>query len=282
MLVEEICKQLEREDRVKEYFYVTDLGKCPRKVIMDFGDFKKKPLTESELLMFKFADYIHERVTSLLRKSDRFVVAANELSLNGGLPNFWHGRCDALLFDLHDRIFIPLEIKSTRAFRYTSDFPKPEHIMQINAYMFALITMGYDTQRGIILYVDRSGSNKPLEFKIPYDENILHEFKKYEELYKKHFETELTLPPVMAREIKKVRNTLYLVPSWQCDYCHYQGLSCNPNMSKNKLGELTKEGFKKSRDYGKFADEIDQNKLNKFIKPEEIENFGEYVKAVSD
>lgn len=278
----EIFKQLQREKRKKKNFYVTDLGKCPRKVIMDFGDYEKKPLTDSELLMFGFADYIHVKLTSLIKKSNKYAVIAEELSVNEGLPEQWHGRLDTLLFDLEDKIFLPIEWKSTRSFVTNMDLPKNQHYYQVLAYLYALNRMGYEVETGIILYVDRTGSNKPIECVVVRDDD---EFTDMCVTYNNYLATYLDkkiLPEMLPRELKNYKSGLYLHPNWQCQYCHFQDISCKPNMSKNKIGNITNGKLIKGRNWGRYEDEVDRGELNKLLNPEEIEDFGEYCKAISD
>jgi hypothetical protein len=272
-VLDEIYRQLERENKKRECFYVTDLGVCPRKVIMGFGDFEYKPLTPQEKLMFGFADFLHYKVMLFLRESKNYVVIKNEYKINDGLPEFWHGRCDDLLYDLSDKYFFPLEIKSTRSFVKNMDLPKENHVMQTKIYIYALRNMGWDIPKGKLLYIDRSGSNKPIEFDIELDDSqpILDNFKIYEDWYEKQiFETNGeyshvmmtdTMPPILPRTINKSKNEFYLVPDWQCGYCKYQGLSCKPNMSKNKIAEIKDNKLVMRKGYEEYEKDIVGNKV---------------------
>lgn len=284
-ILSEIYKQLEKEDRPKEYFYVTDLGTCPRKVIMNFGDYEKKPLTNAEKIMFFKANSDHKSMARLLNKSNRFFIIREEFNINDGLPKMWHGRLDNLLYDREEKSISPLDWKGTRSLRYQAELPKQSHILQIRAYLMALINMQFPVDRGYLIYTDRTGSYGGVEFIIePDNESVLEEMKIYEDWYNnvtkvKHYTatiTNRTLPPILDREIKQIKNEFYLIPNWQCGYCYYQGLSCKPNISKNKIAEIKDNKLKIRKGYEEYKD-----KLNELINPKDNGDFYNFVKKES-
>ena len=268
MILEEIYKQLDKPERKKEYFYVTDLGSCPRKVIMNFGDYKKKPLTNAEKIMFHKADSDHTQMSRLLNQSDRYSVMKEEYSINDGLPEMWHGRLDCLVYDKGTDEMFPVDWKGTRSLRYQTDLPKQQHVLQLQAYIWALNQMNYPVNRGVIIYVDRSGSYDGLEFDVGGSIRKLRpEMKTLENYYNKSIIKGYApiLPDMLPREIKKSKNIFNLVPNWQCGYCKYQSLSCEPNMSTNKIAELLPDNEVKIR--GGYEEYIDT--LNELLKPKE-------------
>jgi len=278
-ILNEIYKQLEKEDRPKEYFYVTDLGTCPRKVIMNFGDYKKKPLTNAEKIMFFKADNDNKAMARLLNKSNRFFIIREEFKINDGLPEMWHGRLDNLLYDREEKSISPLDWKGTRSLRYQAELPKPSHVLQIRAYLMALINMQFPVDKGYLIYTDRTGSYEGIEFIIePDNKSVLAEMKIYEDYYSKSIIDGYApiLPEILSREIKKVKNEFYLIPNWQCGYCYYQDLSCEPNISKNKIAEIKDNKLKIRKDYLEYED-----KLNELINPKDNDDFYNFVKKES-
>lgn len=293
MILNEIYKALNKPDRKKEYFYVTDLGSCPRKVIMNFGEYEKKPLTNAEKIMFHKADSDHTQMSRLLNQSDRYSVMKEEYSVNEGLPDMWHGRLDCLVYDRDTNEMFPVDWKGTRSLRYQSDLPKEQHVLQLQAYIWALNQMNYPVNRGVIIYVDRSGSYDGLEFDIEGSiRELIPEMKIYEKAYKEsgfkvlmayplpEILPEIKLPPILPREIKQSKNIFNLIPNWQCGYCKYQGLSCNPNMSTNKAAEINDKELIIRKGYEEYDIAI-----NQLIKPKEYtddkKGFADFVNDVN-
>jgi len=292
-ILNEIYKQLQKPDRIKTHFYVTDLGTCPKKVIMNFGSYEKKPQTNAEKIMFHKAENDHRAMARLLNKSNKFFIIREEFSINDGLPEMWHGRLDNLIYDRENKSISPLDWKGTRSLKYQLELPKQSHILQIRAYLMALINMQFPTDRGYLIYTDRTGSYEGLEFIIePDNDSVLAEMKIYEDCYDKFnyqidylskggLEKELekyhsTLPPILEREIKQIKNEFYLIPNWQCSYCYYQDLSCKPNISKNKIAEIKDDKLKIRKEYLEYKD-----KLNEIINPKDDKDFYNFVKKES-
>src|SRR4030043_1585354 len=98
-ILPEVYKQLDREDRIKTHFYVSDLGTCPKKVIMNFGSYEKKSQTNAEKIMFYKAESDHKSMARLLNKSSRYFIIREEFDISEGLPEMWHGRLDNLVYN---------------------------------------------------------------------------------------------------------------------------------------------------------------------------------------
>jgi len=322
-ILNEIYKQLEHIDRTKEYFYVTDLGTCPRKVIMNFGSYEKKPQTNAEKIMFYKAENDHRAMARLLNKSKRFSIIKEEFDISEGLPKMWHGRLDSLVFDnvpttylvernvdlekiksfakprgiitvdnvnsikkLNGSSIYPIDWKGTRSLKYQVELPKKNHITQLRAYIMALQNMNYDCNKGVLIYSDRTGSYEGIEFVIqPDNDSVLAEMKIYEDWYLSNVGEQLTgifeykLPPILERSIKHFPkiNEFHLIPNWQCDYCYYEGLSCHPNMSKNKIAEIKDNKLKIRNGYFEYED-----RLNEIINPKDDKDFYNFVKRESE
>lgn len=271
-ILEEVYKALDKPPRVKEHFYVTDLGTCYRKVIMNFGEHEKKELTNAEKIMFHKANSDHEAMTQLLQQSKRFSVMEVEMNINAGLPDIWHGRLDVLVYDKELGEMFPIDWKGTRSLRYQQDLPKTAHKLQLRAYIMALAELGYPVGSGKIIYVDRTGSFEGVEFDVEAnDTEVLEEMIYYEAC------KTVDLPPILPREIKQTKDEFHLVPNWQCGYCYYQPSSCQPNMSKNKIATLTSGELSIKPDYTDYADQ-----LHKMLEPKDYEHtpkgFSNFVK----
>ncbi len=282
MILPEIYKALDKPDRVKEYFYVTDLGSCPRKVIMNFGEYDKKPLTNAERIMFHKANSDHTQMSRLLNCSDRYSVLKEEYSINAGLPEMWHGRLDCLVYDRDTNEMFPIDWKGTRSLRYQADLPKQQHVLQLQAYIWALNQMNYPVNRGVIIYVDRSGSYEGLEFDVEGSiRELTLEMKTLENYYNKSIIKGYApiLPDTLPREIKRRKDIFYLEPNWQCNYCKYESLSCKPTISKNKIAEVKDKEFLIIR---KGYEEYEET-LNELFKPKEYtDNKEGFVDFVND
>lgn len=268
-ILDEIYKQLKQEDRKKEYFYVTDLGVCPRKVVMDFGDYKKKPLTNAERLMFHKAESDHREMAMLLNKSNRYSVMKYEMNITEGLPDMWHGRLDCLVYDLQLNEMFPVDWKGTRSLKYRVELPKANHVLQVKCYIWALYQMNYPVTKGKLIYTDRTGSYDGMEYWVS-DCNAV-EIQNLMNVYQvalNSYMYDKELPDILPRTINKTKDEYYLVPDWQCGYCKYQGLSCEPNMSKNKIAEIKDNKLVMRKGYEEYEKQISDNKVEEddFIK----------------
>jgi len=260
-ILDEIYKQLKQEDRIKECFYVTDLGVCPRKVIMDFGDYKKKPLTNAERLMFHKAESDHREMATLLNYSNRYSIMKQEMSINDGLPEMWHGRLDCLVYDLQLNEMFPVDWKGTRSLKYQVELPKANHVLQVKCYIWALYQMNYPVNKGKLIYTDRTGSYDGMEFEVDGDIRELSPLMQVYEVAYRIYEQDKTLPNMLPRIIKQIKDEYYLIPDWQCGYCKYQGLSCKPNMSKNKIAEIKDNKLVMRKGYEEYEKHITSKKV---------------------
>lgn len=249
--------------KVKSHFYCTDIGSCPRKVVMSFydKDFKTERASAAARMMFLKAENDHSANAGILDKASNSVaVLKREMRITEGLPPMWSGRIDCIVLDVRQQIakLAVIDWKGTRSLTWTSDLPKSSHVAQIRCYLMALNKMNYKMTEGKLIYQDRSGSTEGLEFWVQEDNlSVLNEMVKYEKslsytigrdiatfdgvttgmLYEKPGYLE-RLPDRLPREIKKTGNEFFMVPNWQCGYCAYKEHACKPNMRKTKVAEL--------------------------------------------
>ncbi len=286
MIVDEIKKQLYSEDRKKECFYVTDLGTCLRKMVLDFIGAEKKPWTAQELYMFKKSKDQQDKFAEMLRGTDNYFLLKEELVINDGLPDGWHGRLDFLVYDLNDKHFKPIEYKSSRSFGNPEHLPRPENVLQTKAYIAAtrFMYLEFNIKKGILFYDDRSGSNLPLEFGIDNLDGLDDEMALCEKAYLGYTEHDI-MPDFLPREIK-LRNygkIFYLEPNYMCDgYCKYSGVSCKPDLSKTKLADV-KDGILVIRKgYEEYESAMLEMMKPKDFKDIDTDSFGEFCKLASD
>lgn len=243
---------LSREEKQREHFYITDIGKaadgCMRALYLDFQHAKKAELGIGKLLMFEHGNKIHDTVNSLLSESEMFpYVQAEqrcELEIDGEV---FHGRYDCMTEVNGEKVI--LDYKTTRgaAFQYLTE-PKESHVAQVQAYLMAL-----DLKTGYVVYIDREGQNGFMLFGIGRDDDHVTELAR--KCINAKNEAADILQPNFRRDELKTKTNYYVSCPWQCSYCDYYGVSCDGAMPKEldigkafaaeeKGGVLTvKEGF---------------------------------------
>src|SRR6056297_37873 len=215
-IIDEFYKKQE-ENRDREYFYVTDAGKCKRATFLTFKNAPAKDLEPRVLRIFEKGEYHHRNlISSLIRMG---IVVAAEISTPP--QAIISGRADAIL-SIDSQLYV-LDIKSTNsnAFRYMKN-PKEKHLYQIQLYLHF-----FNIQNGILLYVDKD-QQKLKEFEIDYDpdlaNNLMKQFSK--------------LKDKIDNNVVPARNDSY--PSkGECRYCKFKELC-----KKAEEGEMNWENLK--------------------------------------
>lgn len=250
--------------------HLSDLGYCPRKVAyrMLKAPVEKTPeQADNEQIMFALGYYVHYLTYEALRWQQRLVQYECPLPC----PDGWSGTMDALFTD-EDGKLVLYDCKTTRsnAFRYAGSFPKPENVLQIQAYFQYA---GESIQRTIIEYVDRGGANTPVECIIPADNNGNVEAAMA--VLESARDNLPDLPDVLPLQVivgysnaDGMPNKLSWGRSWQCGFCDYAHL-CEPLLPladekrgyqtvslaarKDNRWELTKRG---EQDYSLIAEYV--------------------------
>jgi hypothetical protein len=230
--------------------HVSDLGVtipgegCPRQLKLRLEGAEKRPLTVGEALMFDHGHRIHERATELLRAglADGWTIDAVELPV--AMPNGIRGTLDVLLRHESGATRV-LDYKTVRgrAFNYL-DGPKPANALQVRAYTYAV-----DAEAGDLLYIDREGQNGALAFEVERDDAAVEAGLRTLVQIRDSAEMPPVLTPVLERRQNKGPDSLVVKQPWCCDYCPFQGVSCDGALPPEK------------RDRGIVAKITDNNEL---------------------
>jgi len=185
--------------RERAYFYVSDVGKCPRALYFHFKDVPQETPSPRLLRIFDEGEHIHRRLLSVLYGLG--IVQASEIRTP---PNdLIHGRADAIV-TLDEKPYV-VEFKSSAGFVFNKiENPRKEHVDQVQLYMHY-----FNIPRGIILYENKNTQHLK-EFLVKYDqkraENLISDFRFLKE------QIEKDIIPEKPEHIK----------DWRCRYCEYR------------------------------------------------------------
>jgi CRISPR/Cas system-associated exonuclease Cas4 (RecB family) len=162
MYAEWIQSHKESKERDPHRLYLSDLGKCPRKIQYRLLGFDKDPQTEQERinkeLMFRLAEHIEDDATKM------FGEVGALWGFQGPVPipdrDNWGGRYD-ILADYNGKRIVEVKTVHPNAFRYGLDYP--EHRLQAWSYHHYLQEGESLTEYPILVYFDRGGSNTSQE-----------------------------------------------------------------------------------------------------------------------
>lgn len=210
--------------------HVSDLGTtipgegCPRQLKLRLTGAEKRPPTVGELMMFENAHGIHARVTKLLQAGlpREWELEFKEQSITGLLPEGIRGTMDNLLRNRRENRVIVPDYKTVRgrAFNYL-DKPKPANEIQVQGYIAAI-----DAEAGILLYLDREGSNASREFAVERnDQAVLGAINGLVQI-RDSDELPPILGPKLVRNENKGPDSLKVEMPWPCKYCEFRDVSC--------------------------------------------------------
>ena len=195
-----------REDkpRVDGRFYCSEIGTCPRKMVL--MRMYPKPISNELRRIFELGNIIHEFVARVFKDAKGVKLLDSERSLilaKPGSPVILAGRLDDFILIEDSQQEMVMEIKSIKNFKFLNA-PKPEHITQIMPYLKAM-----NLKQGALVYVSKENLMVK-SFLINYDEQVVVDaFNKAEMVYE-HLQKG-TLP-------EKVN----LKDKWMCNYCEYR------------------------------------------------------------
>jgi len=150
----------------REWFYVSDVGRCPRSIFYQFKQpEKKRNLALSTLLMFKFGELFHEEVMRVFRALGYTTGKDIEFGTWSKVGFMKRGRIDALVKDpVVPAMFITTEVKSKNPYAFAADEPNENEVDQLLSYMADIRADPYFKSRGgaiadfgYIFYIERSG-----------------------------------------------------------------------------------------------------------------------------
>ncbi len=187
------------ECRERAYFYVSDVGKCPRALYFHFKDVPRERPDPRVLRIFDEGEYTHRRLLSVLYSLG--IVQASEVHTPP--DDLVHGRADAIV-TLEGEPYV-VEFKSSAGYKFSKlKKPREDHVDQTQLYMHY-----FNIPRGIILYENKNTQHLK-EFSIDYSRERAEELIKGFEFLKNQIEKNI-IPDVPPD-----------IPKWRCRYCEYR------------------------------------------------------------
>lgn len=265
--------QWEERDENDPYLHISDLGGCPRKVVLRLLKTEKKPLspkqTAAKTLMFHLAYELHYlsysalRWKGLIEKWEQPVEIRPILGLRD--QRWWVGAWDTQLLDgrlVDFKTVHPNMLRFDEGPEEDSRFPLSHHESQLSGYIYADDTAACT---GLIEYLDRGGTNIPKAVEITGSiERTQREMLLIEEAVLALDDGEI-VPPTLDPDftIQYYGKRLFACPPWSCGYCDYGGHTCKPEywkldkkgrLAKTLLFEKNKSGYWQPTEDGKTFD----------------------------
>lgn len=214
--------------------WLSDLGSCPRKVMLRLTDAKQRDLWPSEVVRFAVGNFLHDLTHRALIYAEKMVSYEQRLDCPEGLS----GRYDDLWDD--DGTLTLTDVKSVRSnqFRRGELAEKPPRAKEYNLpQMGGYILFGPHADRYDFDYIDAAGAHGAL--RVPVDPQHCAAIARTEIDVLQAARAALPeLPPPLPTVLKeswtreKVKRLASLSEArdWRCNplYCRYSGVSCNP------------------------------------------------------
>lgn len=195
--IDEFYLSKQQRTKEREYFYITDAGKCPRAVYFQFKKVPKKDVDARVMRIFEHGDYTHLRIISSLFALG--LVKATEIDI----PNkeIVHGRADVII-NVEGEPHV-VEIKSINSVSFGKLMaPDPDHYKQIQMYLHY-----FNIKKGILIYENKNTQDLK-EFSVEYDEKTVKEVLERFHILKAQIQNN-TVPNVSE------------IDPWRCTYCPY-------------------------------------------------------------
>ncbi len=201
MLVERLEEYFKREERVRvrDYFYVTEVAKCPRQIFYSAKGFPRPPLDGQTARKLAVGDAAHQRIVQALYGMGIVVAAEAPIPEN---PLF-HGRADVIV-SLDGKNYV-VEIKTVHPYNFEQMVaaPRRDHYLQLQLYLHY-----FDIPQGVIL-AENKANQELREFVVTRDdEEIQRVLSTFERLRRTIF-LEGKLPPLPDKS------------DWEYDQCRY-------------------------------------------------------------
>jgi len=194
--IDEFYREVEPEEE-RDYFYVSEVCDCPRKIFFKIKHAEKEPLDPRVNRIFRNGDHVHIRLMSVLYSLG--LVVASEIEIPK--DELFHGKADAIIsIDNESHV---VEIKSMNPFIFQkNNQPCIDHAAQLQLYLYY-----FNIPKGIIL-VESKGNQELKEFIIQKDEKLVEKILTvFKELKLKIMNNEL--PPIPDKS------------NWEYDKCQY-------------------------------------------------------------
>lgn len=183
-----------KEDRVRTHgtgrnsFYVSDAGKCPRKIAYEYYELPKSQLDGRVLRILENGNFLQDRYSAYFKELGVWVAEEVPVSTEAmdDVPILIRGRADILinaakLFDetgTYDKTEPPLEdlaiveMKSINTWGFKSvvkdNLPKTDHYYQLMLYLWLT-----GIPRGWVLYEDKNDQSM-VAIPVAYDERVIY------------------------------------------------------------------------------------------------------------
>jgi len=197
-LLEEFFKR-DEPYRERDYFYVSEVGKCPRQIFYAVKGFPRPPLDGQTARKLAVGEEAHRRLVQALYSLG--VVVAAEVPIPPG--SLFHGRADAIA-SLGGKNYV-VEIKTVHPYNFDqmAISPRRDHYLQLQLYLHY-----FQIPQGIIL-AENKATQELREFLVELDRpevnRVLAEFEALRELIFLRGE----LPPLPDKS------------DWEYDQCKY-------------------------------------------------------------
>ena len=212
MLIERLEEYFQREERVRvrDYFYVTEVAKCPRQIFYSAKGFPRPPLDGQTARKLAVGDAAHQRIVQALYGMGIVVAAEAPLPPN---PLF-HGRADVIV-SLEGKNYV-VEIKTVHPYNFEQMVaaPRRDHYLQLQLYLHY-----FDIPQGVIL-AENKANQELREFVVGRDEEEIGRVLATFERLRRTIFLEGRLPPLPDKS------------DWeydQCRYCPYTDF-CNEDL----------------------------------------------------
>ena len=188
----------ERKPWPRAYFYVSEVGECPRKLFYLLKGFPRAPPEARIVRCWDNGKDTHKRLLTSLKTLG--LVQDTEVSTpQNGL---FRGRADAVL-QIEGRRYI-LEIKSASPYLFQKASPDPSHLNQLQLYLHFL-----NCDQGILLYENKA-DQKLKEFVVHRDEALIRSLiEKFQYLKEQIDKGEV---PAVPQNIEP----------WRCRFCPFK------------------------------------------------------------
>lgn len=187
----------------RDHFYISDAGKCPRKVYFKFKGAPRAKRDPRVLRIFDEGDQVHLRLMGVLTSLG--ILKASEVDIPP--RQLISGRADAIVgIDGGDQLCV-VDFKSISSYGFDRlDSPKSNHRKQLQLYMHY-----FKIPRGILLYENKN-NQKLKEFVLRYDQALVEKLLQDFKTLKKQIDQDQI--PVIPEQNQGW-------PKWPCQYCDF-------------------------------------------------------------
>jgi hypothetical protein len=240
----------------KGRLYVSDLsvalppdrgGTCPLQLWHKLRDAPLNPPSPGTQLMFQAGDNMHEMFVEWLKAElpgQGWEVVAVEEKVR--LADDVGARLDIEIVNKDDEtIVVDFKTKRGGAFAYLDEDRIQGNVLQVQCYIEARAREGKNVIGGLLLYIDREGSNFVRQYPPPGEPPILPDPERVAEALAvgRSIRDNDRPPPPLSPKLRIKRNkgpdALYLDLPWQAQWCALKQCPCSkqlPDCVRSKLG----------------------------------------------